>query len=66
LIKIDTEGGEIAVLEGMERTLSHFHPRLAVEAHGQENVNQSKMILEEYGYGIHEFPLRGQSYFLAE
>jgi FkbM family methyltransferase len=31
LIKIDTEGGEIAVLEGMEKTLSHFHPRLAVE-----------------------------------
>ncbi len=66
LIKIDTEGGEIAVLEGMERTLTHFHPRLAVEAHGQENVDQSKRILEEYDYGIHELPLRGQSYFLAE
>jgi FkbM family methyltransferase len=66
LIKIDTEGGEIAVLEGMEKTLGRFHPRLAVEAHGLENVGRCKRIFEEYGYRIQELALPGQSYFLAE
>ena len=66
LVKIDTEGGEIAVLEGMVKTLGNFHPRLAVEAHGQENVERCKTIFEEYGYKILELPLPGQSYFLTE
>jgi FkbM family methyltransferase len=66
LIKIDTEGGEIAVLEGMGKTLGQFHPRLAVEAHGQENIDRCGRIFEEYGYRAFELPLPGQSYFLAE
>jgi len=66
LIKIDTEGGEISVLEGMENTLSNFHPHLAVEAHGQENIDRCKTIFAQYGYRISELPLRGQSYFFTE
>ena len=66
LIKIDTEGGEIAVLEGMRRTLSLTHPRLSVEAHGKENVERCRGMFEGYGYVIHEVQLPGQSYFLAE
>lgn len=66
LIKIDTEGGEIAVLEGMSKTLSFSHPRLAVEAHGRESVERCKSIFQEYAYEIQELPLPGQSYFLAE
>jgi hypothetical protein len=66
LIKIDTEGGEIAVLEGMENTLRQVHPRLAVEAHGQENIDRCKKIFKEFGYESREFPLLRQSYFVAE
>lgn len=66
LIKIDTEGGEIAVLEGMGKTLSLHHPRLSVEAHGQENVDRCNSIFEQYDYTVSEFPLPGQSYFLTE
>lgn len=66
MIKIDTEGGEIAVLEGMQKTLAELHPQLALEAHGQENVDRCRRIFEEYGYRAFELPLPGQSYFLAE
>lgn len=66
LVKIDTEGGEVAVLEGMKRSLSEQHPRLAVEAHGQENIRQCKRILGDFDYKTLEIPLSSQSYFLAE
>ena len=40
LVKIDVEGGEAAVLEGMERILSDDHPTLIVEVHEPEVIRQ--------------------------
>ena len=33
VVKIDVDGGEVDVLEGMRETLSRFHPHLAIEVH---------------------------------
>ena len=39
LVKIDVEGAELAVLRGMEHTLSTAHPRLVIEVHDREDMN---------------------------
>jgi len=52
LIKIDTEGYEIPVLEGARETIRKFHPRLIIEVHKpyKEQTLKIESILEELYY----------------
>ena len=56
LVKIDVEGGELAVLQGARHTLLECHPRLFLEMHGEtmnlkrQNVAAIVAFLHELGY----------------
>ena len=54
LVKIDVEGGEVQVLEGMERLLREARPYLLVELHGPEAASGAQGKLERAGYRLHE------------
>lgn len=53
LIKIDVEGGEAAVLEGMRSTLKNYHPSILIEMHGPEATAGVMEILASAGYALH-------------
>lgn len=59
LVKIDVEGLELAVLRGMERTLTERAPDLHVEIHGADPPAKLAMatgvltLLEAHGYRAH-------------
>lgn len=55
LIKIDTEGAEVEILEGADLTLRH-HPTLYVEYHSEENRRKCRQILISHGYETLEVP----------
>lgn len=52
LIKIDIEGGEGLVLQGMSRVLREAKPVLILELHGKEAAETCWEILTSLGYGI--------------
>jgi FkbM family methyltransferase len=56
LVRMDLEGYEIVVIEGMKRTLEKYCPRLLVEIHpylvGTASIEKYLRTLEEMGYGI--------------
>jgi FkbM family methyltransferase len=47
-VKIDTEGAEIGVLEGAQRTLAEHRPRVIVEVHREENGPLVRALLSDY------------------
>lgn len=51
-IKLDCEGSEIGVLEGARNILSWYHPYIAGEMHGRENLDGVLSILAEYDYQV--------------
>lgn len=57
-VKLDVEGLELDVLQGMSRVLSHRHPRLYIEIHGAdvqrklENVTAVVELLWRAGYQV--------------
>jgi FkbM family methyltransferase len=53
LIKIDVEGGEAAVLEGMSSTLTNDRPPVLIELHGPEAAEAALEILASAGYSLH-------------
>ncbi|MFQ5923208.1 MAG: FkbM family methyltransferase [Anaerolineales bacterium] len=53
LIKIDVEGGEAAVLEGMSSTLKNDRPTILIELHGPEATSAVQKILASAGYALH-------------
>ncbi len=53
LIKIDVEGGEAAVLEGLMRTLKNDRPTILIELHGLEASAAVQTILASAGYALH-------------
>jgi len=53
LIKIDVEGGEAAVLEGLMVTLKNDRPRLLIELHGPEATAEVRQILALTDYTLH-------------
>jgi FkbM family methyltransferase len=53
LMKIDTEGNELQVLQGAQETLRR-KPQLVIETHSPEAVGRIQALLESYGYSIRE------------
>ena len=53
LIKIDVEGGEAAVLEGLTATLHSHPPTILIELHGPEATSEVQNILASAGYALH-------------
>jgi FkbM family methyltransferase len=49
-VKIDTEGAEVAILEGAMVLLESRQPALIVEVHSLENLDRCKTILQIAGY----------------
>ena len=71
LVRMDLEGYEVVVIEGMKRTLEKYGPRLLVEIHpylvGTASTEKYLHTLAELGYGIEwmieqerDMPLRWQ------
>lgn len=52
-VKIDVEGAEVEVLQGMEKTISHSpNLRLLVELHSDETIEKCLSMLTEKGYEV--------------
>jgi FkbM family methyltransferase len=51
-IKIDVEGAEISVLQGAQRTIERFGPRLVIESHGARNLYATRALLESMNMDI--------------
>lgn len=60
LVKIDTEGNEVRVLQGALRTLTQ-KPQLMIETHDSESVVRIRALLGSYNYSIKE--IRKQNRF---
>lgn len=67
VVKIDVEGGELAVLEGLEKTLSGGTVRTVFcEVHRHEGVSEDAVTnrLREYGYAVTPIAERGPALFV--
>lgn len=53
LIKIDVEGGEAAVLQGMSNILETVRPTLLLELHGPDAAGAIQATLSSVGYSLH-------------
>ena len=53
LIKIDVEGGEAAVLEGLTGMLRSHRPTILIELHGPEATSAVQAILASADYALH-------------
>jgi len=51
-IKLDVEGAEASILRGAERTLSQWHPKIVMEVHGRDQLDQVTDILQRHGYMV--------------
>jgi FkbM family methyltransferase len=59
LIKIDTEGSELRVLQGAARTL-RGKPMIVIETHGSDALEQSRQFVQSQGYSIREIRMRNR------
>ena len=50
LIKIDTEGNDLLVLIGAEKTIEKYHPLIVVEARKRKDAKNLRKFLEPKGY----------------
>lgn len=60
VVKIDTEGNELPVLQGARETLRQ-KPQLVIETHDLKSVGRIQVLLESYNYSIRE--IRRQNRF---
>jgi FkbM family methyltransferase len=51
-IKLDVEGAEASILRGATRTLEQWHPKIAMEVHGKDQLDQVTDILRQHGYMV--------------
>jgi FkbM family methyltransferase len=59
LIKIDTEGNELRVLQGATQTLRE-KPMMVIETHSPEALVKSRQFVESQGYSIREIRLKNR------
>lgn len=52
VVKIDVEGGEVEVLDGMKDILTNLQPRLVVEVHGVDRERECLDILQKANYAV--------------
>ena len=52
VVKIDVDGGEGDVLQGMADTLNRFHPHLFIETHSRRLQRQAEEITKRHGYSM--------------
>lgn len=64
-IKIDVEGAEKFILEGLATTLKEYRPVLMIEVHGRISVEQSFRFLEKYSYTL-LIVLNSEKFFSSE
>ena len=59
IVKIDVEGLELDVLEGMKQTIARYNPQLIIEIHGHDvqgkidNIKKVVRVLIDFGYSIY-------------
>jgi hypothetical protein len=59
IVKIDVEGLELDVLEGMKQTIARYNPQLIIEIHGHDvqskidNIKKVVRVLIDCGYSIY-------------
>jgi hypothetical protein len=54
LVKMDVEGAEAAVLEGMEQTVAATRPILFIALHGESQRTACERLLHSVGYEIND------------
>jgi len=54
VLKIDVEGAELEVLQGADRAISEFHPKIFLEIHGTQLHADCTALLAARGYAIAE------------
>lgn len=59
LVKIDVEGFEDKVLEGMENTLLRSKPSLIIECLPDGPYKKVEVILKHFGYQVYKLSLKG-------
>lgn len=52
IMKIDVEGFEYQVLEGSNKTIEMFHPRITIETHSRELRKKCDEFLVNHGYAL--------------
>lgn len=60
VIKIDVEGHELEVLDGLTETLSQVQ-RVVVEMHSEDDIKDVQDYLEDAGLNLHEFNVNSRS-----
>jgi FkbM family methyltransferase len=58
LVKIDTEGSELAVLQGARRTLERHRPLVVCESFPGSNRRELHALLASFDYGVTRLPWR--------
>ncbi len=58
LVKIDTEGAEIEVLQGMQDTLKKYNPKMIVEV-WNKNLSDFLALMKRHGYRLDEVASAG-------
>ena len=61
LIKLDVEGAEALVLEGGERTLRHYKPKILIEVHGLAPAKQCWSIFERFHADVYRVDRNGET-----
>jgi FkbM family methyltransferase len=54
VVKIDAEGEEVRILNGMTRALTTFHPIIVCEFHSADLASDGFYLLRQYGYTLYD------------
>lgn len=65
LIKIDTEGAEVKILQGGTKTLKKYKPKLIIEMQSQKNTNDAIDILKSLNYDLEVKIIGGYNHIFA-
>jgi len=52
LIKIDVEGAELGVLQGSQKILKNYHPKIICESQDEESEKEIRKLLKKFKYNV--------------